>query len=241
MLVLSHRHFHIMSTETSYLAAFLVGLMGGVHCVGMCGGIVGALSFGLPDDLRQQPRRMLPYLLAYNLARITSYTVAGALLGGISALTMQLVAINQLQQILLIFAGIFMILLGLYVGGWWRLLLRVEQAGGVIWRRIEPLGRRFLPVRSVAQAFLLGLVWGWLPCGLVYSVLIWAIASGGPVQGGLLLFSFGLGTLPNLLAMGLFAATLSRWVRYPWVRWLAGGVIIGLGVWELLRALTDSG
>ena len=228
-----------MYTETSYLAAFLVGLFGGVHCVGMCGGIVGALSFGLPDELRHQPRRMLPYLLAYNLARIGSYTLAGALLGGISALAMQLVAINQLQQMLLVFAGVFMILLGLYVGGWWRILLRVEQAGGLIWRRIEPLGRRFLPVRSVWHAFLLGLVWGWLPCGLVYSVLIWAMASGGPGQGGLLLFSFGLGTLPNLLAMGLFAATLSRWVRYRWLRWFAGGAIIGFGVMELLQGLAN--
>jgi sulfite exporter TauE/SafE len=229
-----------MYTETSYIAAFLVGLLGGVHCVGMCGGIVGALSFGLPDELRLQPRRMLPYLLAYNVARIASYTLAGALLGGISALAMQLVAINQLQQVLLIFTGVFMILLGLYVGGWWRILLRVEQAGGVIWRRIEPLGRRFLPVRSVWHAFLLGLVWGWLPCGLVYSVLIWAMASGGLVPGGLLLLSFGLGTLPNLLAMGLFAATLSRWVRHPWVRWIAGGAIIGFGVMELLRGWSNT-
>ena len=224
-----------MYTEASYFTAFLVGLFGGVHCVGMCGGIVGALSFGLPDDIRQQPRRMLPYLLAYNLARISSYTLAGILLGGISALALQLVAINQFQQALLVFAGIFMILLGLYVGGWWPVLLRIEQAGGLIWRRIEPLGRRFLPVRSVRQAFMLGLVWGWLPCGLVYSVLIWAIASGGPLEGGLLLLSFGLGTLPNLLAMGLFAATLSRWVRYPWVRWLAGAAIIIFGVVQILQ------
>ena len=224
-----------MYTEASYFTAFLVGLFGGVHCVGMCGGIVGALSFGLPDDIRQQPRRMLPYLLAYNLARISSYTLAGILLGGISALALQLVAINQFQQALLVFAGIFMILLGLYVGGWWPVLLRIEQAGGLMWRRIEPLGRRFLPVRSVRQAFMLGLVWGWLPCGLVYSVLIWAIASGGPLEGGLLLLSFGLGTLPNLLAMGLFAATLSRWVRYPWVRWLAGAAIIIFGVVQILQ------
>ena len=226
-----------MTTETSYLAAFLVGLFGGVHCVGMCGGIVGALSFGLPDELRQQPRRMLPYLLAYNMARITSYVLAGIILGGISALTMQLVAINQLQQLLQLFAGVFMILLGLYVGGWWRILLRLEQAGSMIWRRIEPLGRRFLPVRSVWHAFILGLLWGWLPCGLVYSVLIWSIASVGAVPGGLLMLSFGLGTLPNLLAMGLFAATISRWVRYPWVRWLAGGIIIGLGILELVRGM----
>ena len=226
-----------MTTETSYLAAFLVGLFGGVHCVGMCGGIVGALSFGLPDELRQQPRRMLPYLLAYNLARITSYVLAGIMFGGISALAMQLVAINQLQQWLQVIAGVFMILLGLYVGGWWRVLLRLEQAGSMVWRQIEPLGRRFLPVHSVWHAFILGLLWGWLPCGLVYSVLIWSIASGGAVPGGLLMLSFGLGTLPNLLAMGLFATTISRWVRYPWVRWLAGGMIIGLGILELVRGM----
>jgi sulfite exporter TauE/SafE len=226
-----------MNVDASYFAAFLVGLFGGVHCVGMCGGIVGALSFGLPDDLRQQQRRMLPYLLAYNLARITSYVFAGIMLGGISALAMQLVAINQLQQWLQHFAGVFMILLGLYVGGWWRILLRLEQAGSMVWRRIEPLGRRFLPVRSVWHAFILGLLWGWLPCGLVYSVLIWSIASGGAVPGGLLMLSFGLGTLPNLLAMGLFAVTISRWVRYPWVRWFAGGIIIGLGILELVRGM----
>ena len=230
-----------MYTETSYLAAFLVGLFGGVHCVGMCGGIVGALSFGVTEKIRQQPRRMLPYLLAYNLARIGSYTIAGALLGGISALALQLVTINQFQQVLLVFAGIFMILLGLYVGGWWPVLLRLEQAGGVIWRRIEPFGRRFMPVRSVQQAFLLGLIWGWLPCGLVYSVLIWAMASGGPVEGSMLLLSFGLGTLPNLLAMGLFAATLSRWVRYPWVRWAAGGLIILFGLLQLWQVWSKIG
>ena len=229
-----------MYTETSYIAAFLVGLLGGVHCVGMCGGIVGALSFGLSEDIRQQPRCMVLYLPAYNLARVSSYTLAGVLLGGISALALQLVAINQLQQGLLVFAGIFMILLGLYVGGWWPVLLRLEQAGGVIWRRIEPLGRRLLPVHSVLQAFLLGLVWGWLPCGLVYSVLIWAMASGGPLEGGLLLFSFGLGTLPNLLAMGLFAATLSRWVRYSWVRWTAGGAIIILGLLEIVHVWSSN-
>ena len=229
-----------MYTETSYLAAFLVGLFGGVHCVGMCGGIVGALSFGVSEDIRQRPRHMLPYLLSYNLARISSYTLAGILLGGISALALQLVAINQFQQALLVFAGLFMILLGLYVGGWWPVLLRLEQAGGLIWRRIEPLGRRFMPVRSVRQAFMLGLIWGWLPCGLVYSVLIWAMASGGPLEGGLLLLSFGLGTLPNLLAMGLFAATLSRWVRYPWVRWLAGAAIILFGLFQIFQVWNNA-
>lgn len=225
-----------MNIDASYFAAFLVGLLGGVHCVGMCGGIVGALSFGLPED-RREPAHMWPYLLAYNIARISSYTLAGILLGGISSLAMQLLAINQLQQYLLLFAGMFMVLLGLYIGGWWKVLLRVEQAGSVVWQQLEPLGRRFMPVRSIGQAFVLGLIWGWLPCGLVYSVLIWSIASGGALQGGLLLLSFGLGTLPNLLVMGLFASSVNRWIHLPWVRWLAGGLIIVFGLLEILRAV----
>jgi len=223
-----------MVIEASYLTAFLVGLLGGVHCVGMCGGIVGALSFGLPAD-RQRPARSWPWLLAYNLARITSYTLAGILLGGISGLALQWVAINQLQQSLLLLTGIVMVLLGLYIGGWWRILLRVEQAGSLLWRRIEPLGRRLMPVRTLPQAFLLGLIWGWLPCGLVYSVLIWAIATGDALQGGLLLLSFGLGTLPNLLAMGLFATSLQRGLQQAWVRWLAGGVIVAFGMLQIGR------
>lgn len=223
-----------MLTESSLLTAFLVGLLGGVHCVGMCGGIVGALSFGLPVE-RRSPAHVWPYLLVYNLARITSYTLAGVLLGGISALALQWVAINQLQKYLLLGAGIVMVLLGLYIGGWWRILLRVEQAGTKIWRHVEPIGRRFMPVRNLRSAFMLGLVWGWLPCGLVYSVLIWAVASGDAIRGGLLLLCFGLGTLPNLLAMGLFASALQRGLRQVWIRWLAGGLIVGFGLLEIGR------
>ncbi|HFQ14121.1 MAG TPA: sulfite exporter TauE/SafE family protein, partial [Gammaproteobacteria bacterium] len=107
---------------------------------------------------------------------------------------------------------------------------------GCLWRRIEPLGRKLLPVRSTGQAFGLGLLWGWLPCGMVYSVLIWALASGSAAEGGLLLLSFGLGTLPNLLAMGAFAVTLRSLVQRAWLRQLAGGLIIALGLLGLWRA-----
>lgn len=225
-----------MLTESSFIAAFLVGLLGGVHCVGMCGGIVGALTFGLPDAVRQSPRRMLPFLLVYNLGRILSYVLAGALLGGIVTLAGQLLSIHRWQQGLLVLAAAFMLLLGLYIGGWWQGLLKLEQLGGRLWRHLEPLGRSLLPVRGLPQAFLLGLLWGWLPCGLVYSVLIWAMASGSAASGALLMFGFGLGTLPNLLAMGVFAAGLAGFVRRPAVRRLAGGLIIAFGGLELLRA-----
>jgi hypothetical protein len=142
--------------------------------------------------------------------------------------------IRQLQQLLQVVAGIFMLLLGLYLGGWWSILVRLEKMGGQLWKLIEPSASKLLPVMDFRHALILGLLWGWLPCGLVYSVLVWSIASGGYQQGALLMLSFGLGTLPNLLAMGYFAERLGRWVRHASLRRAAGILVIGFGLWNLL-------
>ena len=226
-----------MLTDVNFIAAFLVGLFGGVHCVGMCGGIVGALSFGLPEGVRARPLAQLPYLLAYNGGRITSYVVAGTAAGGISALAMHLLDVRQAQLVLQVFAGAFLVLMGLYLAGWWLGLARVEGLGARLWRHIEPLGRRLLPVRTPLHALLLGLLWGWLPCGLVYSVLIWTLSAGSAAQGALLMLGFGLGTLPNLLLMGVVAARMSQWLRQPWVRRLAGALVMAFGVVMIGRSV----
>lgn len=218
-----------------YGAAFLVGLFGGVHCVGMCGGIVGALSLGLDPQRRRSPWRALPLLLAYNVGRIASYTAAGALVGGLGWYAAHLAGIRHAQMIFALAAALFMVALGLYLAGWWQGLARIERLGAALWRCIEPLGRSLLPVRNSGQALRLGALWGWLPCGLVYSVLVWALASGGVLHGALLMLAFGLGTLPNLLAMGVFAARLATFTRKPWVRVAAGLVVAGFGVLSLAR------
>ena len=225
-----------MAIDPPYLAAFLIGLSGGAHCFGMCGGIVGALTLGLPPTPTHPLRSRLPFLLTYNGGRLISYMVAGALAGGVGAWASHLVSVHHAQLILQLLAGLFMILLGLYLAGWQTVLGRLERAGGVLWRRIEPLGRRWLPVRTSAQAFGIGLVWGWLPCGLVYSVLVWAIGAGGATQGALLLLSFGLGTLPALLAMGTAAAALAEFVRRPAVRRMTGSLVILFGIYEIVLA-----
>jgi hypothetical protein len=217
-------------SEVGLLGAFVVGLLGGVHCVGMCGGIVGALSLGLPTQ------RQLPILLAYNAGRISSYTLAGALVGALGFYFSGLLPVQLAQRVLLSFAGLFLILMGLYLAGWWNALARVERVGGVLWRRLEPLGRGLLPVRSVWHGYLLGLLWGWLPCGLVYSALVWTVSAGGVVEGALLMLAFGLGTLPNLLLMGVAAAQLARWVRKPAVRAIAGTLVILFGLMLLYDA-----
>ncbi|MDA3878218.1 MAG: sulfite exporter TauE/SafE family protein [Halothiobacillus sp.] len=226
-----------MPNDMTFWAALLVGFFGGVHCIGMCGGIVGALTFGLPAEKRATARQLMPYLLAYNLARISSYTIAGAIAGLIGALGLSLIPLQHAQLYLLIIAGLFMILMGLYVGGWWFGLTRIERVGSRLWRYIEPFGRRLMPVRSPRQALLLGFVWGWLPCGLVYSVLIWALSAGSAAQGALLMLGFGLGTLPNLLLMGAFAAQLSAFTRQKWVRWVAGTAVTGFGAYTVGLAI----
>ncbi|TDY04138.1 sulfite exporter TauE/SafE family protein [Thiohalophilus thiocyanatoxydans] len=223
-----------MSVEFSLLAAFLVGLMGGVHCIGMCGGIVGALTFGLPQP--QSRARLFGFQLSYNVGRIASYTLGGVLLGGLSGLADNLLVIHQYQSILQVIAGLFMLAMGLYITGWWTGLRHIESGGRLLWRHIEPLGRRLMPVTRPGQALLLGMLWGWLPCGLVYSVLIWSISTGSALEGGLLMLSFGLGTLPNLLLMGMFAAALQKFVRYPLVRYGAGGLVMLFGVVTLYLA-----
>jgi sulfite exporter TauE/SafE len=233
-----------LSSDISYVTAFAVALLGGVHCVGMCGGIVGALTLGVSPRAKTGGGAIFPYLLAYNFGRILSYTVAGALVGGVSAMAGELTTLYQGQRVLLIVAALFMVALGLYIAGWWQGLMRIEKLGArYLWRHLQPLGQRFLPVRSPRGAFALGLIWGWLPCGLVYSVLIWTIGAGSALKGALLMLSFGLGTLPTLLAMGAFAATLSAFVRRPLTRKIAGTIIVLFGVYYLAGAvrLIDGG
>ncbi|KAF0842976.1 hypothetical protein FNL37_0389 [Methylovorus glucosotrophus] len=218
--------------EFTLFGVFMVGLLGGGHCAGMCGGIVGAVSMSLPGA---RPR--LPFLLAYNGGRILSYTLAGVLAGALGASSFFLGHILPIQKILYGLSSVMLVLLGLYLAGVWHGVTYVERLGSVLWRQLQPLSRRLLPVQSPWQAILLGAVWGWLPCGLVYSVLVAALAAGNAVQGGLLMLAFGLGTLPTLLAMGMAAVKLKKVLQQGWLRKLSGLAVILFGLFGLYRVL----
>lgn len=218
--------------EFSLTAAFLVGLLGGGHCVGMCGGIVGAVTMTLPGS-----RPKFPFLVSYNLGRISSYALAGLMAGAVGASSFFLDHILPIEKILYALANIMLVLLGLYLAGIWRVLTSLEALGGKLWMHIQPFSKRLLPVKTIPQSFLLGTLWGWLPCGLVYSVLVAAIATASPVQGGLLMLVFGLGTLPTLLAMGMAAVRLKGFLQNLWFRRLSGLLIAGFGVVGLLSLL----
>lgn len=216
--------------ELTYLSAFLVGLLGGGHCVGMCGGIVGAVSLNLPG---QRPHSR--FLLAYNAGRIGSYTLAGGLAGLLGSSGFFLHGVLPVEKALYLLANVILVALGLYLAGFWHGVLMLEKAGSVLWRQLQPLSKKLLPLRSIAQAFALGAVWGWLPCGLVYSVLVAALAAGSALQGGLLMLAFGLGTLPTLLAMGMAAVRLKAFLQNLWVRRISGLLVLGFGLFGLIR------
>ncbi len=232
-------------SDSRYWSAFLVGLLGGVHCLGMCGGIIGAITLGSArpyNTTSHTTHKRFPILLAYNVGRIASYTLAGTLAGALTAAALSLTELRHTQQLLQIVAALFMVALGLYLGGFWQGIAYLEKSGAVLWRQIEPLSRRFMPVRSPWQAIPFGMIWGWLPCGLVYSVLIWSLSAGSALEGALLMLAFGLGTLPNLLLMGLLANQLTRFIRHPWVRRLAGISVSLLGLlmlWQVLQTLSQ--
>ncbi|VAW49296.1 Heavy-metal-associated domain (N-terminus) and membrane-bounded cytochrome biogenesis cycZ-like domain, possible membrane copper tolerance protein [hydrothermal vent metagenome] len=222
------------------ITSLIVGFLGGMHCLGMCGGVVGALTFGLESKIQASWWRMLPYQVAYSGGRISSYIIIGALFGFLGASLGSIATFLPVQQALQLIAGLFMIALGLYLGGWWFGVVVIEKAGQFIWRRIVPYAQRLRSVKTIPQAWLYGMIWGWLPCGLVYSMLIMAMSAGNAMDGALIMLAFGLGTLPNLLLMGVFAFYFTRLARNAWVRRFAGLSVIMLGVWQLYLVFSVS-
>jgi len=222
--------------DSGFLAVFLVGLLGGVHCAGMCGGIVSALSLQVPGG-----RPAWSVHLAYNLGRIASYSLAGAVMGALGSLGLLLNGWLPVQMTLYVVANLMMVALGLYLTGLTQTLAFTERAGQWLWRCVQPATRRFLPVRGVAQAFPLGMLWGWLPCGLVYSVLTMTLLTGSAARGALTMLAFGLGTLPNLMLAGLLLVRFRSVIQGRALRLGSGLIVLAFGVWGLFNATVLGG
>ncbi len=212
------------------ISVFLMGLLGGVHCLGMCGGIVAMLTAGLDVDVRANPKKVALFHLNYNLGRVLSYVLMGAVFGLIGALLTQSLQMGMIDRSLRIFSGILMVMVGLYIAGWSSGIQRLEKIGTKFWAILQPLTKRFLPIRNLKSAFFTGLLWGGIPCGLVYGALSFSIVSGSATQGGMIMLAFGLGTLPSLLLMASLSTQLTRFVQKPMIRKASGLMIIGLGV-----------
>lgn len=218
-----------MNGDITLLTLFLLGFFGGGHCVGMCGGLSSAFALQLPPGLN---RAGLIVLL--NLGRISSYVFIGLLVGAIGQIGISLDQTRWLQNGLYLSANLLLLFLGLYLAGISSLATRIESIGRPVWKRLNPLLNRLLPIQSVPACFGVGMLWGWLPCGLVYSASLYALGSGNALEGGLYMLAFALGTLPNLLAMGLFAAQLKNFLQRKSVRLAAGLLVAAWALWRLV-------
>lgn len=214
-----------------FLSAFLIGIAGAGHCVAMCGGITSMLS----GAINKQPKSAFALILSYNTGRILSYTLAGAIAGFTGSLAAQSIGIHI--SWLRLVAAIFVILLGLYIGQWLFIINKVEALGKHLWTLIQPLSKRFIPVTNVKQALFLGAIWGWLPCGLVYSTLTWSLASADWLNGALIMTAFGLGTLPALLTLAAGFKFVTDTLKSPMTRKITAVLLIIYGIYSMFIAL----
>ena len=209
-----------------FFAAVVIGLLGGAHCIGMCGGIIGALSTGVKADSKGTRYRLIA---GFSAGRIGSYV---AIAIGFYTITATLESYFAWQFMRLV-AGLLLIAMGLYLGNWWRGLTYLETVGSVVWRLLQPFTRRLLPVTDFRQALLLGMLWGWLPCGLIYSALVYAATASSWPGAGLIMLGFGLGTLPAVLLSGIAISGFSQLLQRPSVRQFFGLLLIAFGLWTL--------
>lgn len=223
--------------ESLYLTALLVGVFGGVHCLAMCGGVVSTLTFSVNPAIQTRPLRMFWYQLSYNFGRISSYALLGLVFGFLGSQFILLDDIGPFQTGLQLFSGVFMIALGLYLGGWWFGIVKIEQFGQGLWRKLQPFSQKLFPISSSRKSVFYGLFWGCLPCGLVYSMLIMAMSSGDAFSGAMVMLAFGLGTLPNLLLMGSFAFYFIRLSKNKRVKSVAGMAVIVMGLHQIYLAI----
>ncbi len=217
-----------MNYDITFFTLFLLGFFGGTHCVGMCGGLSSAFALQLPPHLNR-----LGLIVLLNLGRISSYVLIGLIVGLVGQIGISLDDTRWLQNGLYIAANILLLLLGLYLAGLSTAATQIERIGRPIWKRLNPILNRLLPIKSVPACFGVGMLWGWLPCGLVYSASLYALGSGNAVQGGLYMLAFALGTLPNLLAMGIFAAQLKTLLQRRAIRLCAGLLVAGWAIFRL--------
>lgn len=226
----------------SIYAAFSLGLFGSGHCIAMCGGIACALGMGVERGGRRPQLWRWACLAGYQLGRVVSYAVAGAAVG-----TAALVASAPFERegsrvVMHLFQAALFVLLGLYLTGAWRApIAAVERVGLRLWNRLAPLRKRLLPVRHPSQALAFGLLWGWLPCGLVYSALGLALSSGSAPAGAISMFAFGMGTVPAMLAASVFGRQLTALSAGGWLRKGFGTLMLligaGMGVLSVAHAM----
>ncbi len=213
-------------------AALLAGLVGSAHCLGMCAGISGL--FAINAEVASL-RASIPTAIVYNAGRVITYAVLGIIVAAFGSVIVK--ASPNLAVGIRMLSGVIIILVGLKVAFDLRVLNVIERMGSTLWARIAPVATRLVPVTSLPKALGLGLVWGWLPCGLVYSVLMIAATSASPIGGAATMVAFGIGTMPAMVLSGLGAARLSSFMQRRGTRIGLGLLVVAMGLLTIAMPL----
>jgi sulfite exporter TauE/SafE len=216
--------------STSYFVAFLMGLFSAVHCLGMCGSIIGSLTLSLKREIRDSKRELIPFVACYNAGRVLSYTLAGLLAGILERVLTSPFGEGHGHRLLQIVSALVMLGAGLHLAGWFPRFAYIEKVGIGVWRRLEPYGRRLIPVDTLPRAFVFGMIWGWLPCGLVYTALALSATTGDVFRSGFTMLAFGLGTMPAVMGVGIMTSWMVRLSSLKGFRQLAGVTLILLAL-----------
>lgn len=211
------------------LVAFNLGLLSQLHCIGMCGGVVGALTLAL-DPAAVASRSRHVFALAYNGGRISSYAMAGAALGTLGAAGIHWLPGPVGRNVLALIAGLALVAAGLSILSGRGPAAWLEQHAGSFWNVVRRPGHRLLPIRTRRHAWLFGMLWGWLPCALVYSTLVFASTAATPGRGAAIMTAFGLGTAPAMFVAGVAGARFRQRADLRGLRRLGGVVLIVAGV-----------
>lgn len=214
--------------SNNFIAALLIGLLGAGHCLGMCSGIASAISFSA--KAQQSKSSSLLSILLYNLGRIASYALAGAIFAGSSQALIVFFGGKTALIYLRLLAAVMMLLLALYISRVYFGLLKLEQAGQSIWQFIKPIAQFFIPLKHPLYALPLGFLWGWLPCGLVYSTLSWAASSGSAHEGFMIMLGFGLGTLPAMFSVGSLSQQMQYYLNHHYFRYGSGLLLASFAI-----------
>jgi hypothetical protein len=218
------------TTAITLSAALIAGLAGSVHCVAMCGGLAGALAMrrGTQPGSRRGTVRDVGL---HHAGRLIGYAGAGAVFGWLGVTLQSLVDLPLLTVATRVAAGFLLVLVATRILFGWNTLVGLERLSAYFWRALRPLMGRAASSRSSAANLMLGLLWGWLPCGLVYSMLLFAALSGDALNGSAVMLAFGLGTLPAMLASSLLASRVAQALSWPGARRAVGALLLVFGVW----------
>ncbi|MBS0212926.1 MAG: sulfite exporter TauE/SafE family protein [Proteobacteria bacterium] len=211
-----------MTDSLTLAAALLLGLAASGHCLVMCGGISAALGIATAKRADGRPRPLL--LIGYQLGRALSYALAGLLLSGALGALIGVLDIEAVRRTLRALSAAALLLGALVAFG--RVRDPGFRLGHRLWQRIAPLGRRLLPVTSLPRALAFGMLWGWMPCGFVYTVLLIAALRGSAWQGAATMAAFGLGTLPSMALVAFGAQRYAGFSARPAARRIAGTALV---------------